>query len=74
MERRAVVYSVFSKNSTIKRFIEDYPSEFIRKGYDGEELLLKQTTLATQTTMAPKAATQKKSASLKLDSPVAKQA
>ncbi|KAI6197542.1 hypothetical protein M3Y94_01236500 [Aphelenchoides besseyi] len=40
MERRAIVYDVFGQNSTSRRFIDRYPSQFLRNGYEGESLLL----------------------------------
>lgn len=40
MERRAIVYDIFGKNTTTTKFVDQHPSIFLRNGYDGENLLL----------------------------------
>ncbi|KAI6191442.1 hypothetical protein M3Y97_00228600 [Aphelenchoides bicaudatus] len=46
MERRTIVYDTFGQNTTIRKFVDQYPSFLLRSGYDGETLLLGQNTTA----------------------------
>uniref|UniRef100_A0A914Z2R8 Uncharacterized protein n=1 Tax=Panagrolaimus superbus TaxID=310955 RepID=A0A914Z2R8_9BILA len=44
MERRAIVYSIMGRTAIAKKFVDQYRSIFMSKGYEGEETVLTTTT------------------------------
>uniref|UniRef100_A0AC35F4S1 Uncharacterized protein n=1 Tax=Panagrolaimus sp. PS1159 TaxID=55785 RepID=A0AC35F4S1_9BILA len=43
MERRAIVYSIMGRTAIAKKFVDQYRSIFMSKGYEGEETVLATT-------------------------------